>query len=233
MPSHKRTAVRSLVAFDLDDTLYKERDYLRSGHRAVARALSEAAGADEAEIFALISANHPRGIEAAIARLLERGCRVPFTVDELVEVYRGHRPEIELSAGVADTLAELKRRGHILALITDGSSRHQRAKINALGLGDYIDDNAVFISEETGGDKHTPVPFALAEERFGALTAHRFYIGDNLAKDFHHPNLRGWTSVMLLDTEARNVFAQRPLDVPPGLRPRVTVGQFSHIISLV
>ena len=55
----------SLIAFDLDDTLYKERDYLRSGHHVLARTLAEATGMSEESLFGIISANHPRGIEAA------------------------------------------------------------------------------------------------------------------------------------------------------------------------
>lgn len=206
----------SLVAFDLDDTLYKERDYLRSGHRVLARTLADASGEPSEELFALINGYHPRGIEAALAHLQKKGIVVPYTVDELIEIYRGHTPDISLSPGVEETLAGLKSRGHILALITDGSSRHQRAKINALGLQRFFSSDAIFISGETGGDKHTPVPFRLAEERFGSKVARRFYVGDNLSKDFVYSNLRGWMSVMLLDGAGVNVFPQQP-SVWPGI----------------
>ncbi len=51
MQHDKRTDIdcrqRCLIAFDLDDTLFKERDYLRSGHRVLARKLAGESGADE------------------------------------------------------------------------------------------------------------------------------------------------------------------------------------------
>lgn len=213
----------SLIAFDLDDTLYKERDFLRSGHRVLARILAEATGEDAGELFALISGNHPRGIEAALAALAAKGHDMPFAVDALVEIYRNHTPDIQLSPGIEALLTRLKAAGHRLALITDGSSRHQRSKIAALGLNRFFDPDAIFISGETGGDKHTPLPFRLAEERFGASVSRMYYVGDNLAKDFVHPNLRGWISVMLLDTAGVNVFPQNIADWPAGHRPRVVV----------
>ena len=42
----KTATMPSLIAFDLDDTLYKERDYVVSGRRAVAAALAPVAGVD-------------------------------------------------------------------------------------------------------------------------------------------------------------------------------------------
>lgn len=216
----------SLVAFDLDDTLYKERDFLRSGHRVLARTLADATGANAEELFTLISGNHPRGIEAALAMLAAKGLDIPFTVEALVEIYRNHTPDIQLSDGAEALLTRLKGAGHRLALITDGSSRHQRGKIAALGLDRFFGPDSIFISGETGGDKHTPLPFRLAEERFGASVSRMYYVGDNLAKDFVHPNLRGWTSVMLLDTAGVNVFPQHIGAWPAVHRPRVIVSGF-------
>ncbi len=217
----------SLIAFDLDDTLYKERDYLRSGHHVLARTLAEATGMSEESLFGIISANHPRGIEAAASWLASHGVEMPFTVDALVEIYRAHKPDISLSPGVDSKLASLRDAGHSLVLITDGSSVHQRAKIDALGLHRYFEPEAILISGETGGDKHTPVSFRLAEQLYGECTSHRFYVGDNLAKDFIHPNLRGWTSVMLADTAGVNVFPQRPADWPAVNRPAITISNIS------
>lgn len=220
----------ALIVFDLDDTLYQERDFISSGHRALARVLAEASGADSEELFALINGRHPRGIEAAIEFLAGKGCKVPYTVDELVEIYRSHRPDIHLSPDVEETLAELKRQGHRLALITDGSSRHQRAKFDALGLDRYIAPDAVFVSEETGGDKHTPASFILAEK---LLQGRRFYIGDNPEKDFIYPNMRGWTSVMLLDKDGRNVFPQNPELFPAINRPALAISEFKKIPDIL
>ena len=103
----------SLIAFDLDDTLYKERDFLRSGHRVLARILAEATGEDACELFALISGNHPRGIEAALAALAAKCHDMPFTVDALVEIYRNHTPDIQLSPGIEALLTRLKAAGPV------------------------------------------------------------------------------------------------------------------------
>ena len=194
MQHDKRTDIdcrqRCLIAFDLDDTLFKERDYLRSGHRVLARKLAGESGADERALFRLITEHHPRGIAAA--------------------------------------LAYLPRRNGILFW-----TRHQRAKLHALGLDRFIEPGAVLISEETGGDKHTPLPFAIAEERFGKETARRIYVGDNLSKDFKWPNQRGWTSVMLADHNGINVFPQQPSQWPGEYRPSACIDNISRILEFV
>lgn len=223
--------MKTLVAFDLDDTLYKEMDYVASGYRTVAKALADATGADARELFALISANRPLGFEAALEALAGTSGVENFTVDSMVEIYRAHKPDIALFPGVAATLADLKERGAALALITDGSTRHQRAKINALGLDRFFAPDAILISEETGGDKRTDVPWEIAEKRFGAQR--NIYVGDNLSKDFRLPNRRGWTTVMMRDTDGRNVFPQIINQWSLDYRPKIVLDSPAPLCSLL
>lgn len=221
----------ALVAFDLDDTLYKEMDYVASGYRAVASALADATGADATTLFEIISAKRPLGFEAAIDYL---GGRSPLSVDDMIELYRAHTPDITLAPEAAEVLAELQRRGHRLMLITDGSPRHQGAKIRALGLERFFAPADILISQVTGGDKFTPVPTDIADGRAAADGIdRRYYVGDNLAKDFLWPNRRGWTSVMLRDTEGRNVFRQDVAAAPPEYRPRIVIDSLKTLLNIV
>lgn len=218
---------QALIAFDLDDTLYLERDYLASGHRAVADVLSEDTGMDSRILNSIISASHPKGIEAAVAYLKLAGHPTDISIDELVGLYRKHKPDISLTAETAGALARLKANGHRLAIITDGDSTTQRDKIAALGLYRFVGPEAIIISGETGADKRTPVPFMIAEKL--AEECHvRVYIGDNPAKDFIQPNVRGWDTYMLLGS-ARNVFSQNMLPFPPVFRPGTVIDSLSRL----
>lgn len=216
-----------LYAFDLDDTLYKEMTYVASGYHTVAAELAEATGADADSLFRIISANRPLGFEAALEAVAGMPGAERFTVDSMVETYRAHTPDISLLPGVADTLERLSRQGHTLMLITDGSTRHQRAKIAALGIERFFRPEDILISLETGGDKTTVVPWEIAEKRYPGMR--RMYVGDNLSKDFRLPGMRGWHTVMVRDRDNSNVFAQQPTMWPPENRPQTTVDSIADL----
>lgn len=219
--------------FDLDDTLYKEWNFVASAYRAVARYMSDITGADPEPLVRIMGKHRPKGFEAAIkaqseARLsgVER-----LRIDDLVYIYRSHLPEISLAPEVVDTLRELRARGHSLGIITDGSVLTQGTKISTLGLYDIIAPDSVWISERTGGDKTTVLPWQAAEARFHDERL-RIYVGDNLSKDFRLPNLRGWHTVMLRDPAGANVFPQRPCEWPPEYRARTTVDSITALLSI-
>lgn len=218
-----------VIAFDLDDTLYKEMDFVYSGYRAVAGTLAAATGVSADTLFDIIAAGRPRGFEDALAYIDGMPGAATFTVDSMVEDYRAHRPHICLHGDAEAALTRLRDAGTHLVLVTDGSTRHQRSKIGALGLQRFFAPDDILISEETGGDKTTTVPWSIVESRY---RGHRLtYVGDNMVKDFYLPNMRGWRTVMLRDPGCRNVFAQRPLDHAALFRPQVTVDSLLALTS--
>lgn len=174
-----------VVAFDLDDTLYSERDFLHSGWRAVARAAT-AYGMEPDDAWRLMSAA-PDAFDALHAALPQ------MAVAEMLHVYRTHIPDITLYPGVTAVLAQLRAYGCPLAIITDGRGLSQRNKLMALGLDGVVD--YVSISEEIGADKTSPLPFRRLMDAFPGRQY--TYVGDNPAKDFAWPNRLGWLTVML------------------------------------
>ena len=223
--------MNAVVAFDLDDTLFSEWEYVDSGYHAVARALAETTGADAKELFGIIRRGRPLGFEAALEHLKGATGIEQFTIDSMVETYRAHFPDIHLRDGAETCLAELQARGAKLVLITDGSTRHQRTKFKALGLERFFGDDAILVSEETGGDKTTEVPWRLVEERFGTPGTRFFYVGDNMSKDFLLPARHGWTTVMLLDKRGTNVFPQEPTAWGAGHAAMLTIDSLPAILK--
>ena len=208
-----------VYAFDLDDTLYTEMDFVRSGYRAVARELAAGSTLGSEAYYEGILPRRPIGFEWALEAYRAAGGSDPdMSVDKMIEIYRAHEPDIHLRPGVRELLEKLKAEGHTLVLITDGSTRPQRSKIKALDIGRYFDD--ILISEETGGDKNSEVPWRLTEERYGAPGQRFVYVGDNMSKDFRIAGMRGWHTGMTLAPEGVNVFPQHIADWPPRYRPQ-------------
>lgn len=192
------------VIFDLDDTLYLERDYVRSGFQAVAGHLGDPDFARRAWGHFELGA---RGNIFDLA-LMELGRRPdPDLMRTLVQLYRAHRPTIALASDAAACLDALRGTAS-LGLITDGPAISQRNKIEALKLAERID--RIIVTDELGKEqsKPSPAPFLLAQNDHEP--ARCVYVGDNPAKDFAGPIRLGWHSVRI--RRPGGLHAQAPDD---------------------
>lgn len=191
-----------VIVFDLDDTLCREADFLRSAFREIAESLTgtsdDAAGALFSEMLEMRSRR-----ENVFENL---SVRFAVSVKSLLARYRSHFPaEMKLSAEVRSTLETLKRQGVVLGLITDGRSQTQRNKIRALGLEEFFTDENIVISEEFGSEKPSRRNYEFFMKKFP--DADYCYVGDNPKKDFIAPNALGWETVCLLDS-GENIHPQ-------------------------
>ena len=184
------------LAFDLDDTLYLERDYVASGFRATAAWCARTFGGDVATIAADFARLFAQDNDGTVFDrwLVGRGIERDLHLQALVAVYRDHDPQILPVAGARACLVELHRR-YKLALVTDGTTARQGAKLRALGLSELFD--AIVISDEIGPDaqKPDPRPFRLAAERLGVAPTRIVYLADNPAKDFVGARRAGLASI--------------------------------------
>lgn len=199
-----------LIGFDLDDTLYKELDFLKSGFQAVAHYVSNDTGIDPLIIFEKMISSRESGHNAfdMLADLYYSADRDVF-ISKAVDIYRFHLPQLSASKEAIDLLTALTNRGIRLALVTDGRSRTQRAKLSALGMTRFFHPDNILISEETGTNKLNIKPWKTLVRRYP--NASRFiYIGDNPAKDFIIPHKLGWTTIGILDS-GHNIHKQYPI----------------------
>ena len=191
------------VLFDLDDTLYSERDYTRSGARAVAAFLGSPDALDE---LLALEAHDP--VAPLYSRWLEgRGWDDQLWLPELLRVHREHLPVIALEHEVRDLLPRLRSR-YRLGLVTDGRLEQQRAKADALGLNGLFD--ALVFSDALGRErwKPHPAPYHRALELLGARPSEAVYVGDNPAKDFLGARRAGMRSVRVRRPDGLNAAAE-------------------------
>ena len=193
--------MRSLgIAFDLDDTLYLERDYVRSGFRAVAERVATDSTVDPDEAFTFLWDSFVQGVrgssfDALLGRFPELAEH--YSVPDLVACYREHRPTIDYLPGAEALLQALKEQGVGLAIISDGPLLSQAAKAEALGVSRYADP--VILTDSWGKDYWKPHrrAFDTVAEALGLPVERLVYVGDNPEKDFHVSAELGWTSIRL------------------------------------
>ena len=178
-----------LIVLDMDDTLYLERDYVRSGFKAVGALVSKKYGIDDPSNW--LWQQFEAGVRGNTFDLLIKQYGLPTAViGELVTAYRDHKPSIELEGDAREFLHHWHGRAP-LALVTDGYFPGQRSKVEALGIAPFFDE--VVLTDERGPEWSKPSPrsFAYLQEHFGAAADECVYIGDNPHKDFHGPRELG------------------------------------------
>ncbi|WP_028065370.1 HAD family hydrolase [Solirubrobacter soli] len=214
------------VIFDLDDTLYREHDYVRSGFAAVARRLAAEPTAPAVDdlfnalvcewqahgrghVFDVVAARH--GLDVGVA--------------ELVAVYREHDPQLELYPDAERALARLEAAGRLVGVLTDGMASVQRRKLKALGLDQRI--RCIVVSDDYGLDAWKPsaVPYRAALEHLGVAPADAVYVGDNPNKDFIGARALGLATVRV--KRETGDHAQTVLD--PSYEADVTVATLDEV----
>jgi putative hydrolase of the HAD superfamily len=203
-----------VVVFDLDDTLYLERDFVRSGFAAVGAWLAAHRGVDafEAHAWALFVAGRRGDVFDQVLPRLGLDPE-PALIRRLVAVYREHPPQIRLEPAAADLLGALS--GHCrLALLTDGYHDTQRRKIAALALEAWCDP--VVCTDRWGREHWKPNPrgFLHIQGALEALPERCIYVGDNPAKDFRAPKALGWRTLRVRHPQGEHARADAasPLD---------------------
>ena len=173
-----------IVAFDLDDTLYPEETFVRSGFRAVARALHERWGIPEDEALETMWRSlerHGRGRQ--FDDVVEAfGLHGRQSVARLVSIYRHHPPSISLPPESRTALEELLPRP--LYVVTDGHKVVQHNKIEALGLSPFL--RHAYITHRYGVHHRKPSVhvFELLMRRERCRADDIVYVGDDPSKDF-------------------------------------------------
>lgn len=188
-----------VVVLDVDDTLYLERDYVRSGFEAVGVHLERVAGVSG--LAAAAWDEFERGargdvLDRALERLGAAGVR---PVAELVAIYRAHAPAIELLADAARFLGRVRAARLRTAVITDGPAVSQRRKLAALVPDLAPDDPAVVVTDELGPGLGKPAheAFRAVERATGCVGERLVYVADNPHKDFIAPRGLGWRTVRI------------------------------------
>lgn len=194
----------SAVVFDLDDTLYPEVDYCRSGMLAVAEVLSRQADRPSREIFAALwrefeGGNRQQTFNPILDQLgLDSSERA---IRDLIRVYRNHTPGISLPPASRKVLTQMKNMLP-LGLLTDGFLPAQRLKVRALKIGRFF--KSIVYTEQLGRKfwKPSPAGFERLIESLGVPAEEMAYVGDNPAKDFVAPNQLGMVSIQVQNAQA-------------------------------
>lgn len=211
--------------FDMDDTLYEEVQFQKSGFVAVGKWLEENRSLKgfariATEIFD--KGNRRTTFDEALRRMeLE-------PTKELVELllgqFRSHTPQICMAQDAADFLDSHVHRTSA-ALITDGFLETQKNKAQALGLSERI--GHLIFTDSFGREFWKPAPRAFETASLALPDLPVVYIADNPLKDFAVPYQLGWRTIRII--RPGGIHAKLPSQVDVNY----TVESFAEIQELL
>lgn len=190
---------KTVLVLDLDDTLYYEADYAVSGFNAVANMFS---GDLKQSVHQNLMYAWSFGMQP-FDYLKSKHDTLPFSINEMLEVYRNHIPSIHFREGAAELIKTGKLLCGRMVLITDGRSNSQRNKIKALQIENVFDQ--IYISGETGFGKKDPETYDDLNQKYPGY--HFIFVGDNPRKDFFQPLRHGW-QCMGIRNDGRHIHSQ-------------------------
>lgn len=172
------------IIFDLDDTLYKEKDFVFGAFKQIAFRLSKCYGMDFNKLnndILEIFYQHGRGM--VFNQLFEK-YHIEEDIQHIVEEYRQAKAEVMLYEDAEWALVTLKEKGYHLAIITDGDSIAQHNKISLLNLREYVDK--IIVTYDLGIEYCKPHIRAYEQtlQHFRIQPKEAIYVGDNPNKDF-------------------------------------------------
>ncbi len=224
------------VFFDLDDTLYDQRQYLFPAFMKVSRYLEGRLGIDAkytynilVEIVRMFGSASGKIFDMLLQKI---GCYPDKTlIKKMVAVFYSYRPRRLIPyPRVIETLSELKRRGYRLGIITDGYPEIQRTKLKTLNLEGFFE--MVVISDEYGRRFRKPhvISYLIALEKMHVKPNESIYVGDNPLKDFYGANKLGMTTIRIRSGEYANINVE---NLDPDYRPKYEIGRIEDIFAIL
>jgi putative hydrolase of the HAD superfamily len=168
------------LIFDMDETLYPERQFIRSGFRAAAVDVERRYGVPADAAFNTLLRTLRSGGRRHALQTLCASFGVPASaVPELVEVIRRHQPTLRLPNSSVAVLTRARAEGWRLGVLTNGLPDVQARKVRALGLDNLVD--AVVYAQEWGSGKGKPEreSFDVIRARLDTPPAVTVFVGDD------------------------------------------------------
>lgn len=201
-----------LIAFDLDDTIFPEYDFILSGFDAVSKVMSKDFDIEQKELASLMKsffANSSKNVFDKVLKYYNIEI-INESIEKYVKIFREHEPCIVPYPDVIKSLLKLKKT-YKLALITDGYAISQRNKIKVLGINELFDE--IVVTDEYGKSfwKPNPGSFGMLSEKTKVEYSGMAYVGDNPCKDF---NIKNTHAVFTIHIQRNGFTIKKECETP-------------------
>jgi putative hydrolase of the HAD superfamily len=201
-----------VIIFDLDDTLYEEMCYVKSGFNTVASHLSYLFKIKKKTIYnkllKVLKENGRGKIFNIICSYYK--FKKKNLVKDLINIYRSHKPLIKLKKEAIKILEYYS--GYNKYIITDGNYLVQKKKVKYLKLSNYF--KKIFYTNFYGVKYNKPSLFCFnkIKKLEKCDWSDLVYVGDNPYKDFIDCNKKGIMTVRLMQGQYKSLKVKKIQD---------------------
>lgn len=227
------------IFFDIDDTLYSTTAFAERARRASIEQLirmgldidPEDGYQELVEVIREFSSNYGGHYGKFLNRQPEsalRGKHHGLLIAGAVVAY--HETKFRHLKAFDDVLETMKLLATgtdlVLGIITSGLRIKQSEKLVRLGVWPFLDQKAIFITDEVGIGKPNPKLYRRACDAMDLDPAKVMYVGDNPVNDVHPANQTGMVSVW-------NKRKGRHIDLPCISEPDHVIRDFNELRQLL
>lgn len=175
-----------VIVFDLDDTLFDEIEYVKSGFQEVSNYFSNKFKLNQNLLYNFMFQDMEKNGRGKIFDNMLENFKIYSrkNIQKAILIYRTHKPNIVLAEESIEILNYYNGKKIPLYIITDGNKIVQNNKIEALKVRKYIKKD--FITHRYGVKHSKPSTYCF--EKIAKLENVDYkdivYIGDNPNKDF-------------------------------------------------
>ena len=193
------------LVFDLDDTLYSEITFVKSGFKEVSNLLYQKHGIPQNESYTDMQKLLRKVGRGTIFDVLLRKNKLlnKTNLNACISVYRLHKPKIKLYKSAKRCLSNFKNTPKYI--VTDGNKIVQRNKVKALNLDRIM--KRIFITHQYGIKHAKPSTFCFEKILYTQKESYKniYYIGDNPHKDFINIKKIGYKTIRVLTGNYKNL----------------------------
>jgi len=175
--------IKALI-FDLDDTLYYEKEYVLEAFKDVVHYLGNKYDENEEELYNRMQEMLEKLGRGKIFNTICEENNFNEEIKNLIDIYRNSQPRLKLYDDSKEFLTWARKQGYKLGIITDGCSKVQRNKIKGLDIEDLVDK--IIVTDDFGTEFWKPHEKSYIDmiNYFNINKNECIYIGDNPNKDF-------------------------------------------------
>ena len=209
---------KKIYVFDLDDTIYPEFEYKKSGLKEISNLIVRLFKVKKSKINQILNE------EGDIFNELSKYLNIPSMKESLIWYYRLHSPKIKLKKNTIKTLEKIEENGDEIIFLTDGRTITQRLKLESLGLLKYKN----YISEDYSSEKPNKLRYKIINDDYPHHDL--LYIADNPIKDFVAPNKLNWTTILV--KQNWKTVHQQKISKKKNYNPKFIIHNLNEILRI-
>ena len=189
-----------IIAFDLDDTLYDEIDFVNNGFDSVASYLKKKYGVNKKNTLTFLNKNFLVDRKKKNINLLLSSLNLKVSKNEfkfIINLYRYNKKKNKIKKAEFNLLRKLSTKRPIY-LVTDGNPKVQQLKVKKLNIKKYFKN--IYYTSLFGKKAHKPSlkVFSHIIKKEKQKFKNLIYVADNPFKDFKNLNKVKATTIRIL-----------------------------------